>query len=48
MKQSTKKKKWKIDTDRESALILRQVMRQLHIRNVYYFVQGEVTSLTEK
>ena len=44
-KQGTECKYWKIDTERESALILTQIMRQLHICIVRYFVQGEVTTI---
>ena len=40
-KQGTECKYWKIDTERESALILTQIMRQLHICIVQYFVQGD-------
>lgn len=44
-KQGTECKYWKIDIEKESALILTQIMRQLHICIVQYFVQGEVTTI---
>ena len=44
-KQGTECKYWKIDTERESALILTQIMRQPHICIVQYFVQGEATTI---